>query len=51
MRRRRSDASIRDDLLRNAEQSTAAQERKRPPRERTEAKTQFAIIFGDRFTL
>ena len=29
----------------------AAEEWKRPPREWTEAKTQFAIIFGDRFTL
>jgi transposase-like protein len=26
------------------------EEWKRPPREWTEAKTQFAIIFGDRFT-
>lgn len=29
----------------------AAEQWKRPPREWTEAKTQFAIIFGDRFTL
>jgi putative transposase len=29
----------------------AAEEWKRPPREWTEAKTQFAIIFGDRFIL
>ena len=29
----------------------AAEEWKRPPREWTEAKTQFAIIFGDRFTV
>lgn len=29
----------------------AAEEWKRPPREWTEAKTQFAIIFGDRFAL
>ena len=29
----------------------AAEEWKRPPRQWTEAKTQFAIIFGDRFTL
>lgn len=29
----------------------AAEKWKRPPREWTEAKTQFAIIFGDRFTL
>ena len=29
----------------------AAQEWKRPPREWTEAKTQFAVIFGDRFVI
>ena len=29
----------------------AAEQWKRPPREWTEAKTQFAIIFGDRFIL
>jgi putative transposase len=29
----------------------AAEQWKRPPREWAEAKTQFAIIFGDRFTL
>ena len=29
----------------------AAEEWKRPPREWFEAKTQFAIIFGDRFTV
>ena len=27
----------------------AAEDRKRPPREWFEAKTQFAIVFGDRF--
>jgi len=29
----------------------AAEEWKRPPREWTEAKTQFAIIFGERFVI
>lgn len=29
----------------------AAQEWKRPPREWTEAKTQFAVIFGERFVI
>jgi putative transposase len=28
-----------------------AEARKRPPREWREAKTQFAILFGDRFTV
>ena len=31
--------------------NNAAQEWKRPPREWSEAKTQFAVIFGDRFVI
>lgn len=31
--------------------NTAAQEWKRPPREWAEAKTQFAVIFGERFVI
>lgn len=29
----------------------ATEEWKRPPRERTKAKTQFAVIFGERFVI
>ena len=31
--------------------NTAARESKRPPREWAEAKTQFAVIFGERFVI
>jgi putative transposase len=31
--------------------NNAAQEWKRPPREWSEAKTQFAVIFGERFVI
>ena len=31
--------------------NNAAQEWKRPPREWCEAKTQFAVIFGERFVI